>query len=267
MRAPSARPFKTCSPDTPGSSGYFHYVYAVLHHPQYRECYAANLKRELPRIPFVGADGIATSDAKAEGGVGEDAALKRCSTQNRPMKALDMTKSRSLGAGAPCDDKNENGARGDRGENGVGGGDQAVFWVLVEAGRRLAELHVHYERQPEYPLQEIWKPGSKLNYRVEKMRLGRDKTSLIYNDDLTLAGIPPETFEYRLGNRSALDWIIDQYQVSTDKRSGIVNDPNREDDPQYILKLIKQVIYVSLETVKVVGAMPALFPGGKAASA
>jgi predicted helicase len=57
-------------------------------------------------------------------------------------------------------------------------------------------------------------------------------------------------FEYRLGNRSALEWIIDQYQVCTDKRSGITNDPNRSDDPQYIVRLIGQVIAVSLETVK-----------------
>ena len=59
-------------------------------------------------------------------------------------------------------------------------------------------------------------------------------------------------FEYRLGNRSALEWIIDQYQVSTDKRSGITNDPNRADDPQYIVRLIGQVLTVSLETVKLV---------------
>jgi predicted helicase len=87
------------------------------------------------------------------------------------------------------------------------------------------------------------------------MKLTKDKRSIIYNDFLTLSSIPPEVFEYRLGNRSALDWIIDQYQVSTDKRSGITNDPNRADDPQYIVRLIGQVISVSLETVKLVGAL------------
>jgi len=90
------------------------------------------------------------------------------------------------------------------------------------------------------------------------MRLSKDKTSLIYNQFLTLSGIPQETYEYRLGNRSALESVIDQYQVSTDKRSGITNDPNREDDPQYILRLIGQVITVSLETVKIVGSLPPL---------
>jgi predicted helicase len=67
-----------------------------------------------------------------------------------------------------------------------------------------------------------------------------------------LTDIPKEAFEYRLGNRSALEWVIDQYQVSTDKRSGITNDPNRPEDPIYILRLIGQVITVSLETVKIV---------------
>ncbi len=90
------------------------------------------------------------------------------------------------------------------------------------------------------------------------MRLGKDKRSLIYNRFLTLSGIPPEVFEYRLGNRSALDWVIDQYQVTTDKRSGIVNDPNRAADPEYIVRLIGQVVTVSLETVKIVKRLPEL---------
>ena len=90
------------------------------------------------------------------------------------------------------------------------------------------------------------------------MRLGKDKTTLFYNEFLTLRGIPPETYEYRLGNRSALEWVVDQYQVSTDKRSGITNDPNRADDPEYIVRLIGQVINVSLETMKLVKALPRL---------
>jgi predicted helicase len=128
----------------------------------------------------------------------------------------------------------------------------------VKAGRRLVELHVNYEQQTEYPLEHIENPKEKLNWHVEKMRLGKDKTSLVYNQFLALRGIPPETYEYRLGNRSALEWAIDQYQVSTDKRSGITNDPNRADDPEYIVRLIGQVITVSLETMKIVKALPEL---------
>lgn len=103
----------------------------------------------------------------------------------------------------------------------------------MKAGKRLAEIHAHYEQQPEYQLVKMEKKGEKLDYRITKMKLSKDRTSLIYNQFLTLSGIPPETHEYRLGNRSALEWIIDQYQVSTDKRSGITNDPNREDDAIY----------------------------------
>ena len=88
------------------------------------------------------------------------------------------------------------------------------------------------------------------------MRLSKDKTQIKYNDFLTLAGIPPDVFEYKLGNRSALHWVIDQYRVKTDKRSGIVNDPNNLDDPQYIVRLIGQVITVSMETVEIVNGLP-----------
>ena len=166
----------------------FHYNYGLLHHPDYREKYEANLKRDLPHIPFA-----------------ED------------------------------------------------------FWGFAEAGKRLADLHVNYESQPEYnKLKFIQTPDVPLNWRVEKMKLSKDKTSLIYNDFLTLGNIPPKTFDYRLGTRSALEWVVDQYRVKTDRRSGIVNDPNRINDPQYIVKLIGKVITVSLETVDIVEKLPTL---------
>ena len=107
-----------------------------------------------------------------------------------------------------------------------------------------------------YPLTRRENPDAQLNWRVKKMKLTRNKTTLVYNDFLTLEGIPPETFGYRLGNRSALDWVIDQYQVSTDKRNGITNDPNRPDAPHYIVRLTTQVITVSLETVRIIKSLP-----------
>ncbi|MCH8028945.1 MAG: N-6 DNA methylase [Candidatus Dadabacteria bacterium] len=162
----------------------FHYTYAMLHHPGYRERYAANLRRALPRIPF-----------------------------------------------AP------------------------VFWTFAEAGQKLADLHVNYEDQPEYDLDEIVNRDVKFTWRVEKMKLNKEKTHLIYNDCLTLGPIPEKAFEYRLGNRSALDWVIEQYRVKTDKRSGITDDPNNVEDEQYIYKLIKKVIAVSLETVDIVNPL------------
>jgi len=116
--------------------------------------------------------------------------------------------------------------------------------------------HIEYGRQPENPLER--RETGKLNWRVEKMALSKDKTQLKYNDFLTLSGIPAEVYEYRLGNRSALEWVVDQYRVSTDKRSGIVNDPNREDDPEYILRLVGQVVTVSVETVRLVRELAGL---------
>ena len=95
-----------------------------------------------------------------------------------------------------------------------------------------------------------------LSYIVKEKKLSKDTASLRVNESLTLAGIPTEVYEYRLGNRSALHWIIDQYQVSEDKRSGIVSDPNREDDPEYIVRLIGQVVKVSLDTVRIVKSLP-----------
>jgi len=159
----------------------FHYVYGLLHHPVYRKKYAANLKRELPRIPF-----------------------------------------------APH------------------------FWDFADAGKKLADLHLNYEQQPEYPLKWMDKADTPLDWRVEKMRLSRDKRQIIYNDSLTIGGIPSETFEYKLGNRAALDWVIDQYRIKVDKRSGIVNDPNRLDDEEYIVRLIGRVVFVSVSSVGVV---------------
>ena len=175
----------------------FYYVYGLLHHPGYRERYALDLKRNLPRIPF-----------------------------------------------APA------------------------FRPYADAGELLADLHLNYESADRYPLD--WASTRKpVSYRVEKM-LPKGKVdsaegnykvyhTLKYNDTLTLRGIPERAFAYRLGNRSALDWIVDQYRVKTDKRSGITHDPNGySDDPQYILQLIERVITVSLRTVHIVEGLSKL---------
>ena len=131
---------------------------------------------------------------------------------------------------------------------------------FAAAGKKLADLHLNYESGKEYPLKRVVTPDEPLSYVVaDKMRLSKDKTELRVNDSLTLTGIPPEVFNYRLGNRSALDWIIDQYRVTEDARSGIVSDPNREDDPQYIVRLVQQVVHVSVETVEIVDALPKAF--------
>ena len=132
------------------------------------------------------------------------------------------------------------------------------FWAFAKAGERLGEIHVGYEEVDEYALRFVEAPDTPLDWRVEKMRLSKDKTGIKYNDFLTLDGIPAKAFEYRLGNRSALEWVIDQYRVKTDKRSGIVNDPNRADNPEYIVRLVGKVIAVSLGTVEIVEGLPGM---------
>ena len=130
------------------------------------------------------------------------------------------------------------------------------FGSFSKSGEKLADLHLNYEHATPYPLKMIENHKVPFSLRVEKMRLSQDKKKLIYNDFLTLEVIPKEVFDYKLGNRSALEWVIEQYRVKVDKKSGIVNDPNREEDDDYILELVKKIITVSLETIKVVERLP-----------
>ena len=96
----------------------------------------------------------------------------------------------------------------------------------------------------------------------ETKKLVPDKSTVVYNDRITLSGIPEAAHRYMLGSRSAVEWIIDRYQVKTDKASGIVNDPNdwsREvEDPRYIIDLLARITTVSLETMTIVDGLPSL---------
>jgi predicted helicase len=131
------------------------------------------------------------------------------------------------------------------------------FKAFADAGSKLAELHVGYESIEPWPLDWREADGVPLSYRVEKMRLSKDRTKIRINDSVTLAKIPPAAFEYRLGSRSALDWVVNQYQIRTHERSGIVSDPNDPDDEEYIVRLVGQVVRVSIETARIVEGLPA----------
>lgn len=181
----------------------FYYVYGLLHSPEYRDTYAADLKKMLPRVPLV-----------------DDAS------------------------------------------------------PYIDAGRALAELHLGYESVEPYSLRglDVAATGDPYDfYRVEKMafakvredgKLVSDKSTIKYNSKITLSGIPEDAYRYMLGSRAAVEWIIDRYQVKTDKASGIVNDPNdwsREvGDPRYIVDLLARIVTVSLGTMKIVDALPPL---------
>ncbi|MEU8898175.1 DEAD/DEAH box helicase [Nocardia sp. NPDC048505] len=136
------------------------------------------------------------------------------------------------------------------------------FALLRDAGKTLADLHIGYESAPPYPLDVQVKPtadqSDRETWRVRKMkwRSTDDRTAIIYNPNVTIAGIPTDAQNYILGSRSALDWIIDRYQLRVDKASGIVNDPNDwcddQNSPTWIIDLIKRVTTVSLETMRIV---------------
>jgi predicted helicase len=173
----------------------FYYIYGVLHSPEYKQRFAADLKKMLPRIPY-------------------------------------------------CED----------------------FWAFSKAGKELAYWHLNYETIEPYELKEGKKEIylDEEDYRVEKMVFGKnkngiDKTTIIYNSKLTLSQIPLETYEYIVNGKSALEWIMERYKFTRDKDSGITNDPNDwSEDPRYIVDLVKRIVRVSLETVKIVKSLPKL---------
>jgi predicted helicase len=120
------------------------------------------------------------------------------------------------------------------------------FWAFSKPGRCLAELHVGYETVEPWPLDGL--PGTGVSpreLRVEKMRFASkaDRSAIVVNPYITLSGIPEEAHLYEVNGRSALEWLIDRYQVRVDKASGIRNDPNtRSDDPRYIVGLVARVV-------------------------
>ena len=176
----------------------FYYVYGLLHSKDYREQFAADLKKMLPRIPLVEK---------------------------------------------PSD-----------------------FWDFSKAGRELAELHLNYESVPAYPNVNVVGEDSG-KFKVEKMSFAKsgkdvDKTTIIYNSYIKITNIPLEAYDYVINGKSALEWVMDRYQVEIDKDSQIKNDPNdwcdEHNDPKYILNLILSLITVSIETVKIVNNLPKL---------
>lgn len=139
------------------------------------------------------------------------------------------------------------------------------FWAFSKAGRELAELHLNYETVEPYQGVEFdEKPVC--GYGVEKMRFGKidsktaDKSTIIFNGGLTIKNIPLEAYDYVVNGKSAIEWLMERYQVTTDAKSGILNDPNKwaeeHDDEKYIFNLVLRMITVSLETMKIVKSLP-----------
>ncbi len=142
-----------------------------------------------------------------------------------------------------------------------------AFWDFTRAGRELADLHLNYETATPFELDEKVTapahPAADHLYRVKKMRFakGNDRSTIVYNDNLTLSGIPTAAYDYLVNGRSAVEWVMDRYQVRIDKPSGVTNDANAySSDPRYIVDLLGRVITVSLRTLEISGSLPPEHP-------
>jgi predicted helicase len=152
----------------------------------------------------------------------------------------------------------------------------ADFWAFSEAGRKLADLHLNYEEQPK-PAEVKVAGVEKENFIVDKMRFetrkfgqgtwgdGKkwgeaDKRVILYNADITVSAIPEKAYEYIVNGKSAVEWVMERYAVTSNKESGIKNDPNdwaaEHGNPRYILDLLLSVITVSIKTVEIVEGLP-----------
>lgn len=144
------------------------------------------------------------------------------------------------------------------------------FRAFTEAGKKLADLHLNYETCEQYPLKlafpnmssppaDLEQADSDLFLLTDKqMRHGSTgKSSLSINPNVLLSGIPDDAYRYVVNGRSPLEWFIDRYYIKTDKDSGIVNDPNGWfDDPRDIVPVIKRIVYVSVESTRIIERLP-----------
>jgi predicted helicase len=141
--------------------------------------------------------------------------------------------------------------------------DVRDFWKFSKAGKKLAELHINYEEIPPYEGVEVSGESSG-NFKVQKMRFPKkgQQDTIIYNSKIVVSNIPEKAYEYVVNGKSAIEWIMERYQVSTDKKSGIKNDPNdwaiEVGNPRYILDLLLSIINVSVQTVDIVNQLPKL---------
>lgn len=135
---------------------------------------------------------------------------------------------------------------------------------MVKDWKKLIDLHLNYEKTPAYQEVKIEykkKDVTKDDYRVTKIKfLSKDrKDTIIFNDNITISNIPLEAYDYVVNGRSPLEWVMDQYQYTADKESGIIDDPNLYDEEKggkYVFDLILSLITVSLETQKLIKELP-----------
>ena len=139
--------------------------------------------------------------------------------------------------------------------------DVRDFWKFSKTGRQLAELHINNESEPPYTGVQVSGADSNF-YLVEKMRFPKkgQQDTIIYNSKIVVSNIPPKAYEYVVNGKSAIEWIMERYQVTINPDSGIKNDPNdwaeEVGNPRYILDLLLSIINVSVQTVDIVNGLP-----------
>lgn len=136
----------------------------------------------------------------------------------------------------------------------------------VEVGQKLMDLHLNYEEVPVYEGVDV-NISKNPSYKVAKMKFAKkrdgngksvnDLSTIIFNNDITISNIPEKAYGYVVNGRSAIEWIIDQYQIKTDKKSGITDDPNDySDDEKYIFNLLLRIINISVQTIDLINSLP-----------
>ena len=207
----------------------FYYVYGFLHCEEYRTEFAADLKKMLPRIPLVDTADDFWAFSKAGRRLAE---IHLNYEQAEPYRCL-IVSSKSTSADLPL--------------FGIAAGENRAFFS-AEAPETLYKV-----RQMRFAKKQVKAANG-------KMKTEDDKTRIVYNDKLTVANIPLEAYEYVVNGKSAIEWIMERYAVTTDKASGITNNPNdwaiEHNDPKYIFNLLLRIITVSLETMKIVKELP-----------
>ena len=144
------------------------------------------------------------------------------------------------------------------------------FHTSAEAGALLASLHLNYETCEQYPLELVF--AHEGEPQLHHFRLGthamgfadEEKTTPIINEHIRLSGIPEKAHWYVVNGRTPLEWFIDHYKITQDKDSGIVNDPNGWfADPPDLVAAIKRIVYVSVESARIIEGLPSEVVGEK----
>ena len=207
----------------------FYYVYGFLHCEEYRTEFAADLKKMLPRIPLVDTADEFWAFSKAGRKLAE---IHLNYEQAEPYRCL-IVSSKSTSADLPL--------------FGMAAGENRAFFS-AEAPETLYKV-----RQMRFAKKQVKAANG-------KMKTEDDKTRIVYNDKITVAKIPLEAYEYVVNGKSAIEWIMERYAITTDKASGITNDPNdwaiEHNDPKYIFNLLLRIITISLDTMKIVKELP-----------